>query len=110
MIDRDRRVHERFEALGNLTELEWWDGSRTGSIPARLLNVSLGGALVRTAQPIPGDSTLWIRLEEPVPTDWIGARVVRRVDDHEAALAFLDCCPFDFLQTATLGIALDNVL
>lgn len=105
----DRRTSRRFPAVQNLATLEWTDGLSNRTSRARVINVSQGGALLEGSLDVKGDEILWLRLDEPATTGWVGARVVRQVDQEQAAVAFLEPCPFDFLQSATLGIGLNNL-
>jgi hypothetical protein len=106
----DRRHFSRFPALGNRTCLEWWEGTERHKAVGNLLNVSRGGALIETEAMLPDSHPLWMRIEEPAHSGWIGARLVRRQTDLLAAIAFHHPCPFDFLESARLGISLDHLM
>jgi PilZ domain len=103
------RTSPRHTALENYARLEWWQGDRVYDSPARLVNISEGGALLIVEKSPPLEQTIWCRLEEPTPTDWIRANVVRHGDPREIALTFPASCPFDFSLAATLGLNFDSL-
>lgn len=77
---------------------------------ARLVNVSQGGALLEVSEDLRDAQALWIRLEEPTTSAWVGARLVRVEPKERAAVAFHQPCPFDFLESARQGISLGNLI
>jgi hypothetical protein len=106
----DRRVAPRLPAVANQTRLEWWEGDHGQQATASLVNLSATGALIRSPDRLPVQMLLWLRLESPARSQWIGARIVRREGQDHAGLAFVEPCPYDFLHAATLGIDLGNLL
>ncbi len=105
----ERRKSPRSSAVANRAVLEWTEGSESRESPARLVDISGGGArLVAEGLPPLGQS-VWFRLEQPAASGWVGARVVRHDDSHGAGLEFANTCPFDVYHAATLGISLDGV-
>ena len=106
----DRRSHERMPAAANTANLEWWQGGSYRSSAARLVDISEGGAML-VAEQIPSLSQdLWLRLEGPVETHWIGGQVVRVAGTHDMAIAFDRPCPRDFFESAVLGISFGHIL
>jgi len=104
----ERRAHRRLPARVNQTTLEWWDGWSSRNAPARIVDISLGGALIESEVPPPHGLDVWVRLEEPTSTSWVGGQIVR-TEDGRAALAFREGCPRDFYEAAVLGIGYGNV-
>jgi hypothetical protein len=97
----ERRRSPRYPAVTNWALLSWLEGGRTRMSPARLLNLSSVGAFV-LADKVPHQGhTAWLRLEEPAPTAWVKARVVRRAGARKAGLDFLEHCPHDFIKSVT---------
>ena len=48
---------------------------------------------------------MWLRLEEPTPTEWVEATVVRRAGPRKVGLDFAKHCPYDFFKAATQEVA-----
>ena len=106
----ERRAHRRMSATSNTTSLEWrQDGSHRSSV-ARVMDISAGGALLVSEEVPPVTQGLWIRLEGPAATPWIGGRVVRVAGENSMAIAFDRPCPPDFFESAVLGISFGNLL
>jgi len=97
----NRRRSPRSPARPNRVCLAWQDKFWTREIPARLLDVSGGGALVTADEPFDEIQDVWIRLEEPTPTGWFEARVVRRGKSGAVGLAFAVGCPSDLFRAVT---------
>jgi hypothetical protein len=106
---RDSRTSPRHSVLENRARLEWCEGSEVYRAAARLVNLCEGGALLITEGMPPLDHPVWCRLEEPTPTDWIRAKVVRHGGDREVGLSFPTSCPYDFGLAATLGLNFDSL-
>lgn len=95
-------------ALTNRSTLEWWDGSSPRASRSAIVNISHGGLLMESDDPPPAGHYVWVRLDTPSPTPWVGGRVVR-ADDHRAAIAFHQPCPLDFYEAAVLGIGYGHI-
>jgi hypothetical protein len=80
------------------------DGRRR--IGATLVNISRGGALVLADKQMLRAAPLTLRIERPVRTDWVEARVVRFEPTCEIALHFPQGCPDDLLLAGSVGIDL----
>jgi hypothetical protein len=75
-------------------------------IAVRLVNISRDGALI-VSQNLPRlEPPIWLRIENPVMTDWAEAKIVRIGQDREIALHFPRRCPDDLLLAGTIGIDL----
>jgi hypothetical protein len=105
----DRRRSARHVARMNLASLWWSEGGEIRESAARLVDVGQGGALFLTNSPPPLFKTIWCRLDEPAPTDWVTARVIRHGGEHEIGVEFTDACRFDFTMAATLGLNFDSL-
>ena len=102
----DRRAHPRQVVVPNRVAFDWGSATSEGGHEARLLDISLGGAsLASRIIPPPGES-LWLRLEAPAITEWVGATVVQSDRQHRIGVRFAGYCPDDLILAATLGISL----
>ena len=80
--------------------LEWMGHRGTRVI---LLNICSDGALLlMEAEPVLG-RRMWIRLEDPVKSDWLEAIPVRYGKSHEVEVHFSHPFPRGFLWAATHG-------
>jgi hypothetical protein len=104
----DRRRSHRHPVVVNRASLAWWDGDEAKQTTSRLVDISQGGALVDSDTLPAQDQPVWLRLEEPVATDWTPARVVRSSKNQRAGLAFSACCPYELFKVATHGNRLDT--
>jgi hypothetical protein len=78
--------------------VEW-----VGHVSARaiLLNIWSDGALVLMEEQPELNQHVWIRLREPVRSDWLEAIPVRYGQFHEVEIRFSHPCPRTFLWAAT---------
>src|SRR4051794_11891917 len=91
----DRRRSPRYRALPNRGLLSWRDDGQARRSRVQLLNVSGVGVLLATERRLDRGQAVWLRSEEPVPTEWIEATVVRRAGARKIALDFAEHCPYD---------------
>jgi hypothetical protein len=108
MIPIERRKHPRHETIPNVAVLDW--GTMTtcdGGNVARMMDISRGGARLATDEPLPQGQPLWLRLEVPITTPWVAARLVRREEHGRVGVRFEGDAPEELMLAATLGIALD---
>lgn len=106
---RDRRSMPRHAAEFAIW-LGWWRGEREFfAIPARLVNISRGGALVTAINPPPGRHTVWICHGSPVPTECVEAKVLAvtmiRRREYGLRLVFTEPCPHRLFEAAVCGHA-----
>jgi len=106
----ERRRAARDPAAPNRARLEWDDGTASHSLPARLIDIGSGGALIEAEGRPPQRGTVWLGLEEPARAGWVAARVVRSDGPNRLGVAFAGPCPDDLLLAATLGICLDGMV
>jgi pSer/pThr/pTyr-binding forkhead associated (FHA) protein len=69
---------------------------------ARLVDISQTGMLVLSEKVPPADQQLWLRLENPLITEWVevvmkGATHANQ-GGHSVRLAFREACPYDFFK------------
>ncbi len=57
-------------------------------------------------KPMRHAAPLSLRIESPVRTDWVDAKVVRFDPNRQIGLHFTEGCPDDFLLAGTVGIDL----
>jgi hypothetical protein len=100
----DRRASIRQQAIPNRARVEWLGGGELHESEARLVDIGRGGALLVTDGPLPLAHRVWIRIDEPAPTDAVAAIVVRREASNRFGLSFPEPCPYDLHLAATLGI------
>ncbi len=98
MDERDRRVSTRRPASENRARLEWAGGVDFLNSPARLLDISEGGASFVAVLSPPANAPVWLRLEAPKAMGWILARVVRHDGPTTGALSFSGQCPRELVD------------
>ena len=99
--DTERRRTRRRPALTNRARLEWSDGPEFVNTPARLIDISQGGASFIAELPPPPSHDVWVRLEVPRQTGWVSARVVRLDGPTAGGLSFLSYCPYELMASLT---------
>jgi PilZ domain len=104
------RTSARQRGVANRARIEWWEGDAWRETAGHLVNLSAGGALMVAEDRPPVRHVVWCCLEEPGPTDWLKATVVRHGPGREVGLAFADSCPLDFTLAATLGLDFSGLL
>jgi PilZ domain len=84
----ERRSAERHPACDNQARFLWADGPEIVESPARLIDVSQGGAGFVSEVPPPQGRDVCFKLESPRKTGWILAHVVRSGESSEGGLSF----------------------
>ena len=102
-----RRDEPRYEAVSNLLWMQWWDGEHHLGRPARLVNVSRGGAMIVSPVLLAERQALRIFLEEDEDPIGVLSTVLGvlegRTGTHLFRLGFLTPCPVEFFEAAALG-------
>jgi hypothetical protein len=102
-----RRREPRYEPRSNLLWMQWWEGGEYLGRPARLVNVSRGGAMIVAAALLRERQAVRIYLEESDPPAGVDATVLGVVEGraglHQIRLAFQSACPDAFLDAAAQG-------
>lgn len=103
---QDRRTMPRHP----VRDLHVWLGWRRGeeaffATPARMVNISRGGALIAVADPLPAEGeSVWLCLGEPDPNDCLQATVLEvavvRGGESAVRLHFSAPCPHAFFEAA----------
>jgi hypothetical protein len=89
--------------------LSWSDGREVGELPARLVDISRGGAQIETGRPLRPGQAVRVRLEGPGQTGWAAARVIWARGPRRAGVAFEGGCPFEFYHAAFLGLSFGHL-
>ena len=95
----ERRFSERRPAGENRARIMWDGGPDPLGTPARLLDISRGGAGFVSESPPPMGHEVCIRLEAPKKTGWVLARVVRSDGATEFGLSFDRYFPYDLFAS-----------
>ena len=113
----DRRASPRYPVVQNRAFLSCRKATETRQCPARLLNISSGGALIIAEQRPERGLIVWLRLEAPMPTERVEANVVGvvkvpgllwfRKASYIVRMSFIESCPYDLFKSATHGHQLD---
>jgi hypothetical protein len=102
----ERRASTRCDVVKNRSSVQFEVPEGRRRIGATLINISRNGALVLAEKPMLRAAPLSIRIDSPVRTDWVDAKVVRFNSNREIGLHFPQGCPDDLLLAATVGIDL----
>jgi PilZ domain len=97
----ERRRTRRLPVGENRATLEWAEGPDFLDTPARLIDISQGGASFVAEMPPPPGRAVWVRLEAPRLTGWVSARVVRLAGRMKGGLVFSGYCPHDLIASLT---------
>jgi hypothetical protein len=104
---QDRRRAPRYPAAVDRAQVGWWEDKQFRTAPARLTDISSGGAsLVLDGQGVPS-SFLWMCLVGEKPTGWISANLAGAQTSEDGVqlvrLAFAESCPYEVFKTAVWG-------
>jgi hypothetical protein len=102
----ERRASTRCDVVKNRSSIQFEVPEGRRRVGATLINISRNGALVLAEKPMLRAAPLSIRIDSPVRTDWVDAKVVRFNPNREIGLHFPQGCPDDLLLAATVGIDL----
>lgn len=102
----ERRASTRCDVVTNRSSIQFEAPEGRRRLGATLINISRNGALVLAEKPMLRAVPLSIRIDSPVRTDWVDAKVVRFNPNREIGVHFPQGCPDDLLLAATVGIDL----
>jgi hypothetical protein len=91
----ERRFTERRPVGENCARILWDEGPCPLETPARLVDLSRGGASFVSELPLPMGREVCLRLEAPKKTGWVLARVVRTAGARRGGLSFARTFPHD---------------
>jgi hypothetical protein len=99
----DRRAHRRWPVVSSRARLAWGEGRPPfHTAPARLIDISEGGAQICTDTVPEAASRVWVRLDS-LPWEWVRAtvRAVRgKPPCYQIHLTFPERCPAGVLEKA----------
>ena len=99
----ERRRHARLVAVANEIVLEWQGSNGNCNSKGTMIEVSEGGARIKSDSLAQNNSHVSIRLKRPFKTDCVAAHIVWR-EGQVMGLRFIDACPWDFNLAATMGL------
>jgi hypothetical protein len=107
-LPRERRKSLRFPAREKHAIVCWHDHDIDHLLAAELVNISTGGAAIRTSEDIPLDCPVRLALKpDQVATSEVQANVLESTldscDRHFSRLEFTEPCPSDLYQLAVFG-------
>ncbi|HEV3165456.1 MAG TPA: PilZ domain-containing protein [Isosphaeraceae bacterium] len=105
---KDRRVAHRYSPNEKvITCLGWQDAETYRYAQAEIVNISVSGLLLEADESPPQGQAVWLRLEEPHPTDWVEATVVPPHpgcrNPRTVRVAFRESCPYPFFKAVVNG-------
>ena len=106
----ERRESRRCDVVNNRSSIHFEALEGRRRIGAKLLNISRDGALVLAEKAMVRAVPLSIRIDSPVRTGWVDAKVVRFGSNREIAVHFPMGCPDDLLLAGMVGIDLASLV
>jgi hypothetical protein len=110
IIAGDRRGSQRYATRGTPAVIGWSVGEEYRTIPATLIDISLGGFAAAVETFPPSGEAVWLRLDCENPSPWLKATVVAtsksgyfRWARRRVRLRFLENCPYEFFKAAIEG-------
>jgi PilZ domain len=106
----ERRASPRCDVVKNRSSIHFEAPEGRRRIGATLINISRNGALVLAEKAMLRAVPLLIRIDSPVRTGWVDAKVIRFGSNREIGLQFPQACPDNLLLAATVGIDLASLV
>ncbi len=107
LSQRERRVSPRYSVVDRVARLVWDQPGAFGDTTARLIDLSIGGALMEVSQLPPRNQPIWICLRGMGVEHGTTATVVSHSrgwrGPYYVHLAFDQICPYEFFKRAVLG-------
>jgi hypothetical protein len=105
----DRRTSPRCDVVTNRMSIHFEAPEGRRRVGATLINISRNGALVLAEKAMLRAVPLLIRIDNPVRTGWVDAKVVRFDSSRQIGLHFPTGCPDQLLLAGTVGIDLNSL-
>ena len=106
----ERRSAPRYASQGTAAFIGWSDGDDQRTIPATLIDISMGGFSAWVDSYPPRGVPVWLRLDGASCSPWLKANVVATGRSgylfwsrRRVRLRFLEPCPYDFFKEAIQG-------
>ncbi len=104
---QDRRCATRYRAVEDRARVGWWEGKHFRSAPARIEDISTGGASVCLGQEPLNAQGVWVRLAGTGPDQWVQAQLVGVATAEDGSqvvrLAFPQSCPYEMFKAVVWG-------
>jgi hypothetical protein len=111
----DRRSAPRYTTRGTAAVIGWCEGEEHRTVPATLVDISMGGFKAIVEVFPPRGVPVWLRLDGPNPSPWLKASVVATGKKgwlfwsrRQVRLRFLEACTYDFFKAAIEGFTREN--
>jgi hypothetical protein len=111
----DRRSAPRYVTQGTPAVIGWSEGEEHRTVPASLVDISMGGFSAWVEVFPPRGVPVWLRLDGDNATPWLKASVVATVTKgclfwtrRQVRLRFLEACTYDFFKAAIDGFTLEH--
>jgi hypothetical protein len=115
--EEDRRGAPRYVARGTPAVIGWAEGDQHRTIPATLIDMSMGGLSARVETFPPPGVPVWFRLDSESPSPWLKASVVATgtsgrlvATRRHLRLRFLEPCTYDLFKRAIDGFTRERDL
>src|SRR3954471_9715373 len=110
----ERRSMARYTTRGTAAVIGWAIGQEYRTIPATLIDISLGGFSASVETFPPRKESVWLRLDGEDPSPWVKAIMIESRTTgclfwtrRRVRLRFLEDCPYDFFKGAIVGFTLE---
>lgn len=107
MSVHDRRRATRYPAVVDAARVGWWEGKHFRTAPARIEDISTGGAAISIGPDSLSAPVLWVCLAGPTPNEWVQAHLtgVTTAEDgsRTVRLAFPLSCPYELFKRVAWG-------
>ncbi len=111
----DRRSAPRYLTRGTPAVIGWAEGEEHRTIPASLVDISMGGFAAWVEDFPPRGVPVWLRLDGDHPSPWLKASVVATKTKgflfwsrRQVRLRFLEACTYEFFKAAIDGFTLEH--
>jgi hypothetical protein len=106
----DRRSAPRYLTQGTAAVIGWSEGEEHSTVPAILVDISMGGLSAWVEVFPPRGVPVWLRLDGENPSPWLKVNVVATITKgclfwtrRQVRLRFLEACTYDFFKAAIEG-------